>query len=131
MKAKGVVVLMGLKPLLHLTVDSRDVIMAQHPTHLPLGLCLGWGFLMSPFEGFPWTLKKLSAKPPMLIGIVTCGISSSRVGEVSPFGASMCGASTGAPSTHLAPISLIIFKQQTRTTFDRVKSNVRNIHTQC
>ena len=37
-----------------LAVDSKDVIVAQHPTHSPHGLCLEWGFLMLPFEGFPW-----------------------------------------------------------------------------
>ena len=77
------------------------------------------------------TLKKLSAKPPLSIGIVTRGISSHQVGEVSPFGVSRCGASTEVPSTHLAPDSLIIFKQQTRTMFNRVKSNARNIRTRC
>ena len=56
------------------------------------------------------TLKKLSAKAPMSIGVVTCRISSCQVGGVSPFGASRCGASTEVPSTHLAPDSLIIFK---------------------
>ena len=75
------------------------------------------------------TLKKLSAKPPTSIGVVTCGISSHQVGEVSPLGASRCGASTEVPSMHLALISLITFKQQTRTTFIRVECNVINIHT--
>ena len=77
------------------------------------------------------TLKKLSAKPPMSIGIVTHGISSRQVGEVSPFGASRCGASTEVSSTHLAPDSLIIFEQGTRTTFNRVESSVINIRTHC
>ena len=77
------------------------------------------------------TLKKLSAKAPISMGVVTRRISSCWVGEVSPFGASRCGASTEAPSTHLAPNSLIIFKQQTITTFNGVKSNARNIRTQC
>ena len=49
-----VVVLTGLEALLHLAVDSRDVIMAQHPTHLPHSLCLERAFPMLPFEGFPW-----------------------------------------------------------------------------
>ena len=77
------------------------------------------------------TLKKLSAKAPTSIGVVTHGISSRQVGEVSPFGVSRCGASTEVPSTHLAPNSLIIFKQQTITMFNGVKSNARNICTQC
>ena len=76
-------------------------------------------------------MEKLSAKPPTSIGIVTHRISSHWVGEVSPFGASRCGASTEVPSTHLAPDSLIIFKQQTRTMFNRVESSVRNIRTHC
>ena len=58
------------------------------------------------------TLKKLSAKFPVSIGVVTYGISSCQVGEVSPFGASRCGASTEVPSTCLALDSLIIFKQE-------------------
>ena len=49
------------------------------------------------------TLKKLSAKAPTSIGVVTRGISSCWVGEVSPFGVSRCGASTEAPSTRLTP----------------------------
>ena len=57
------------------------------------------------------TLKKLSAKPPTSIGVVTHGISSHHVREVSPLRASRCGASTEVPSMHLALISLIIFKQ--------------------
>ena len=77
------------------------------------------------------TLKKLSAKSPTSIGVVTCGISSRQVEEVSPFGASRCGASTEVPSMHLALDSLIIFKQRTRTTFKRVESSVINIHTHC
>ena len=48
------------------------------------------------------TLKKLSAKPPTSIGVVTHGISSHQVGEVSPFGASRFGASTEVPSICLA-----------------------------
>ena len=77
------------------------------------------------------TLKKLSAKPPTSIGVVTHGISSCQVGEVSPQGASRHGASTEVPSMCLALISLIIFKQQTRTMFIRVESSVINIHTHC
>ena len=50
----GGVVLTGLEPSLHRAVDSRDVIAVPHPTHLPHGLHLQWGFLMPPFEGFPW-----------------------------------------------------------------------------
>ena len=56
------------------------------------------------------TLKKLFAKAPTSIGVVTRGISSRQVREVSPFGASRCGASTEAPSTFLAPDLLIIIK---------------------
>ena len=56
------------------------------------------------------TLKKLFAKAPTSIGVVTHGISSRQVGEVSPFGASRCGVSTEAPSTCLAPDLLIIIK---------------------
>ena len=77
------------------------------------------------------TLEKLSAKPPTSIGVVTSRISSHQVGEVSPFGASRHGASTEVPSMRLALNSLIIFKQQTRTTFKRVESSVINIHTHC
>ena len=77
------------------------------------------------------TLKKLSAKLPTSIGVVTHGISSHQVGEMSPFGASRHGASTEVPSTCLALDSLIIFKQQTRTTFKRVESSVMNICTHC
>ena len=55
------------------------------------------------------TLKKLSAKPPTSIGVVTHGISSCQVGEVFLFGASRCGASTEVPSMHLALDSLINF----------------------
>ena len=85
-----------------------------------------------PLWGFPMeTLKKLSVKPLTSIGIVTHRISSRQVGEVSPFGTSRCGASTEVPSTHLAPDSLIIFEQQTRTMFNRVESSVRNIRTHC
>ena len=76
------------------------------------------------------TLKKLPAKLPTSIGVVTHGISSCQVGEVSPLGASRCGASTEVPSTCLALISLITFKQRTRT-FIRVECNVINIHTCC
>ena len=68
------------------------------------------------------TLKKLFAKAPTSIGVVTHGISSCQVGEVSPLGASRCGASTEAASTCLAPNLLIIIKR-TRTTFNGVKSN--------
>ena len=103
---------MGLEPSSHLAVDSIDVIVAQCPTHSPHGLHLEWGFPMLLFEGFPTeTLKKLSAKPPTSISVVTCRISSHQVGEVSPFGASRHGASTEVPSMHLALNSLIIFKQ--------------------
>ena len=77
------------------------------------------------------TLEKLSAKPPTSIGVVTHGISSHQVGEVSPFGASRWGASAKVPSTCLALISLIIYKQQTRKMFKRVVSSVINIHTHC
>ena len=52
------------------------------------------------------TLKKLSAKPPTSIGVVTHGISSHQVGKVSPLGASRHGASTEVPCMHLALISL-------------------------
>ena len=48
------------------------------------------------------TLKKLSAKPPTSIGVVTHGISSHQVGEVSPLGASRHGALTKVPSMCLA-----------------------------
>ena len=43
----------------------------------------------------------------MSIGVVTHGISSRQVGEVSPFGASRCGASTEVPSMHLALIGTV------------------------
>ena len=43
------------------------------------------------------TLKKLSAKPPTSIGVVTHGISSCQVGEVPSLGASRHGASTEVP----------------------------------
>ena len=49
MQVTGVAVLMGLKPSLHLAVDSRDIIVAQCPTDLLRGLHLEWGFLMLPF----------------------------------------------------------------------------------
>ena len=39
MSVVGVAALTGLKPWLHLAVDSKDVIAVPHPTHLPpLGL---------------------------------------------------------------------------------------------
>ena len=77
------------------------------------------------------TLKKLSAKPSTSIGVVTHGISSCQVGEVSPLGASRHGASTEVPSMCLALVSLITFKQRTRTTFIRVECSVINICTHC
>ena len=129
MRGEEVVVLMGLKPSSHLTVDSRDIVTAQCPTHSPCSLHLEWGFLGFPME----TLKKLFDKPPTSIGVVTCGISSHWVGgeKVFPFGASRCGASTKVPFMHLALNSLIIFIEQTRTTFKRVGCGIRNIRTQC
>ena len=75
------------------------------------------------------TLKRLFAKPPTSIGVVTHGISSRQVGEVPSLGASRCGASTEVPSTCLALNSLITFKQQTRTTFISVECNVIKFHT--
>ena len=54
MRVVEVVVCTGLGPSSHLAVDSRDVIMAQHSTHLPHSLHLEWGFPMLLFEGFPW-----------------------------------------------------------------------------
>ena len=54
MSVVGVAVLTGLEPSLHLAVDSKDIVAAPCPTHLPRGLHLEWGFPMLPFEGFPW-----------------------------------------------------------------------------
>ena len=77
------------------------------------------------------TLKRLSAKPPTSIGVVTHGISSHQVGEVLSLGASRCGASTEVSSAHLALDSLTTFKQQTKTTFISVECNVIKPHTWC
>ena len=77
------------------------------------------------------TLKRLSAKPPTSIGVVTHGTSSHQVGEVPSLGASRCEASTGVPSTCLTLKSLITFKQQTRTTFINVECNVIKFRTRC
>ena len=52
MSVVGMVALMGLEPSLHLSVNSRDIIMVPCPAHLPHALHLQWGFLMFPFEGF-------------------------------------------------------------------------------
>ena len=49
-----VVVLMVLGPWLHLTVDSKDVVVVRHPTRLPLSLHPGWGFPVPLFEGSLW-----------------------------------------------------------------------------
>ena len=40
MNVAVVAALMGLEPLLHPAVNSRDVITVPHPVHLPHGLCL-------------------------------------------------------------------------------------------
>ena len=83
-----------------------------------------------PLRGFPIeTLKRLSARPPTSIGVVTHGTSSRQAGEVPSLGASRHEASTGVPSMCLALESLITFKQQ--TTFIDVKCNVIKFHTQC
>ena len=134
MRVAEVAVWMGLEPSLHLAVDSKDIIMAQHPTYnlLTSQSVFGMGLSNGPLWGFPMeTLEKLSAKPPTSIGVLTHGIFSCWVGEVSPFGASRHGASTEVPSTCLALVSLIIFKQWTRTMFKRVESSVINIRTHC
>ena len=75
------------------------------------------------------TLKRLSAKPPTPIGVVTHGISSCQVGEVPSLGTSRHGASTEVPSTHLALDSLITFKQRTRTMLISVECNVIKFRT--
>ena len=57
------------------------------------------------------TLKRLSARPPTSIDVVTHRISSHQVEEVPSLGASRHEASTGVPSMCLALKSLITFKQ--------------------
>ena len=132
MRVTEVVVCTGLGPSSCLAVDNRDVVVGPTSNSLTSWSAFGMGLSNAPLWGFPMeSLKKLSAKPPTSIGVVTCGISSCQVGEVSPFGTSRQGASTEVPSTCLALVSLIIFKQWTRTMFKRVESSVINIRTHC
>ena len=131
MSVMVVAALMGLEPSLHPAVNSR-----HHCGPMSSSFTLWSTFMMGPSDvpllGFPMeTLKRLSAKPPTSIGVVTHGTSSHQVGEVPFWGASRHEASTGVPSVHLALKSLITFKKGTRTMFISVECNVIKFHTHC